>query len=28
MHHPDGDYHWAITKNGKTYKWLGKKKKK
>ena len=22
MHHPDGDYHWAITRNGKTIKWL------
>lgn len=28
MHHPDGDYHWAITKNGKPCKWLWKKKKK
>jgi hypothetical protein len=27
VHHPDGDYCWAITKNGKPCKWLRKKKK-
>jgi hypothetical protein len=27
VHHPDGDYRWAITKNGKPYKWFKKKKK-
>lgn len=27
VHHPDGEYEWALTKNGKPYKWLGKHKK-
>lgn len=26
VHHPDGDYRWAIRKDGKPCKWLGKKK--
>lgn len=27
VHHPDGDYRWAITKNGKPCKWFKKKSK-
>lgn len=28
VRHPDGDYHWAITKNGVPCKWFGKKSNK